>query len=660
MKLQDLYLTEGIIKVPPTLLNKLNMYVASVYATQIANYIKTVNQIGSMSVTDRSNYDQIEQKKKELLPDLYKILNFLQSTYNAKILGNLSKIIGSSIKIDIPTDEFMSELPKNLQTPEVRENIENLITRIRISFDTDDRYYSGLSHQRQTGDHLIQITLHDLGKTPQQASKVIKSSMNTVYHEAQHYMQYEVINLVDRSKKQTQRKPEYTKHGDDYYASSVEFTPQIGDIGHLAIQNLEDMKENGELTGNMNKDITKAVSNILSSSYKNRIFSALKSYGEIDRHNKGLKTIYSMVAKKYKDVLDNYSTDDTPKELDDTEDLDTDVDALDTLYNIAEDSKFEVLTSFGAMKELKKLKVKLKDDEYNIVSFIENDDSSYDIILTKGMNEKYKLHFDDTKMFSQYAREVLGTTDPENLLETFEWMEYDLKPEVSPESIQNMLEELQKQYGGKVDGNYIVLPNADDGSDGYINFKTGKESKDGKVGVFLKEIEDLSFEDMKEIATEILKAEPKGADLVYKAVEDSSTKEEVLDKLKKISSKNAIDDSDIERVLSKAKHDTEEVYQHQGEAKIFPDRLKISFKFPDFVRFQPGTKDKYSVEMVYKGNWHTIPMDDLYDVVYYIVMTYDQEKEYITKLLSSSEYSDEQFIKRIKEAHMGEDNYWEW
>lgn len=660
MKLQDLYLTEGIIKVPPTLLNKLNMYVASVYATQIANYIKTVNQIGSMSITDRSNYDQIEQKKKELLPDLYKILNFLQSTYNAKILGNLNKIIGSSIKINIPADEFMTELPKNLQTPEVRKNIENLITRIRISFDTDDRFYSGLSHQRQTGDHLIQITLHDLGNTPQQASKVIKHSMNTVYHEAQHYMQYEVIDLVDKSKKQIQRKPEYNKHGDDYYASAVEFTPQIGDIGHLAIENLEDMKENGELTGNMNKDITKAVSNILSSSYKNRIFSALKSYGEIDRHNKGLKTIYSMVAKKYQDVLDNYSTDDTPKDLDDTEDLDTNVDVLDTLYNIAEDSKFEVLTSFGAMKELKQLRVKLKDDDYNIVLFKENDESSYDIILNNGRQEKYKLHFDDVKQFSTYGSEVLGTTDPDNLLETFEWMEYDLKPEVSHESIEKMLKELQEQYGGKVDGNYIILPNADDGSDGYVNFKTGKESKDGKISIFLKEIEDLSFEDMKQIATEIFKAEPKGADLVYKALEDSNTKEEILDNLQKISSKNAVDDSDIERVLAKAKHDTEEVYQHQGEAKIFPDRMKISFKFPDFVRFQPGTKDKYSAEMVYKGNWHTIPMDELYDVVYYIVMTYDQEKEYIIKLLSSSEYSDEQFIKRIKDAHLGEDNYWEF
>jgi len=674
MKLRDLYLTEGIIKVPPTLLKQINLYVSSVYATRIADSIEMVNQVGYMRITGKRLFDQErEDAKQKLVPELTKILKYLQTNYGAKILSNDSfkKVLNSSIKLNIPVQELMSELPNNLRKPEVQKNLENLTTRLRMSYKTDDRFYGGLSHQRSHDDHIIQITIYDIGDTPQSALHVIRSSMSTVYHESQHYIQSEVIDFVDKSKRQTQYKDGYENvydvnnpDRDAYHSSSVEYTPQIGDLGHLAINKLQDMKDSGELTGNMNKDITAAVQHALSSSHRTKILKALKKYGEIDRHNKGLKIIYSMVAKKYDSVL-NSEDDNDHSDIDTSnrEELENNEDILDTIYNMIDDSKFKVLQSFYTVQQDKEMKFKFKDgsDPYvNTIKF--NDDGTYMLSLHQAQKEKYSISFDDSKKFIQICSELLHSKDVEQMLEIYDWLDYDSKPEVSTESIEQMLSELQKQYGGEVEGTNITLPNADDGMDVNVQFRTDyNSSKEGIMKIsFSNEIGELGLNDMKDLASLILQSIPKGVDAVYDILTKYKTKDEIIKGLEELKNKNAVDDSDIERVLSKAKHDTEEVYQHQGEAKIYPERLKISFKFPDFVRFQPGTKDKYSVEMVYKGNWRTIPMDDLYDVVYYIVMTYDQEKEYITKLLSSSEYSDEQFIKRIKEAHMGEDNYFEW
>lgn len=667
MKLKDLYLTEGIIKVPPTLLKQLNLYVASIYATRIADSIEMVNQIGKMRVTGRRLYDrELEEAKQKLIPDLTKILKYLQNNYGAKILNNESfqKVINSSIKLNIPVQELMNDLPKNLQKPEVQKNLENTTTRLRISYANEDRYYAGLSHRRSDDDHIIQITLNDIGDTPQEAANTIKRSINTVYHEAQHYVQNEIIAFVDKAKKQSQRKPGYSEHGDDYYASAVEFTTQIGDLGHLAIQDLENMKENGELTGNMNKDITKAVQNILNSSHKNQIFTALKKYGEIDRHNKGLKIIYSMVAKKYDSVLNSENNNDNSEvDTNNREDIDHNEDIIDTIYNMIEDSKFELLQSFSSVRQNKKMQFRLKgnNDPYvNTIKF--NDDGTYELSLSQGNKEKYSFTFDDAKRFVQICNELLYSKDVDQILEIYDWLDYDTKPEVSNESIEQMLSELQQQYGGEIEGTNIILPNADDGMDANVQFRQDyNSSKQGMMKIsFTNEIDELSLNDMKELASLILQSIPKGVESVYYILTKYKTKDEIIKGLEELKNKTAISNDDIERILQKVHHDLTEVYKFEGTAKIDPSRLKISFKFPNYVRFQPGTKDKYKVEMVYKGNWHYIPLDELYDVAYYIVLNYDQDPDYITKLLSSPDYSDEEFIGRIKDAHMGEDNYFGW
>lgn len=672
MKLKDLYLTEGIIKVPPTLLNQINLYVSSIYATKIADSIEMVNQIGKMRLTSGRLFDQeLKAAKQELIPKLNKILNYLQSNYGAKILNNSSfnKVINSSIKINIPVQELMSELPKNLQTPDVQKNLENLTTRLRISYGTDDRFYAGLSHRRDTNDHLIQITLYDMGDTPEKAFHVIRAGFITVYHECQHYMQYEVINQVDKSGKQTKRKDGYenvyTVGNDDtkaYHASAVEYTPQIGDFGHFAISILEDMKDSGELTGNMNKDITVAVKRALESEHRTKILKALKHYGEIDRHNKGLKTIYSMVAKKYDSVL-NSETNDADVDTSNREELENNEDIIDTIYNMIEDSSMEILQPFYAVQQNKKMQFKFKkptNPYLNTIKF--NDDGTYELSLYHGSTEKYSFIFDDKKRFMNICNEIIHSSNLENLLETYEWLDYDNKPSVNTNSIEQMLSELQQQYGGDVEGTYIKLPKVDDGIDSFVEFTpTYNEDKQGKMRIsYSNEIDELGLNDMKELASSILQALPKGAEHVYFILMKYKNKEAILKGLEELRNKEAVDDNDIERILQKVNHDLTQVYKFEGTAKIYPERLKISFAFPDFVRFQTGTKDVYKVEMVYKGNWHYIPLDELYDVAYYIVLNYDQDKEYVIKLLSSSEYSDEQFIARIKEAHMGEDNFWEW
>ena len=672
MKLKDLYLTEGIIKVPTTLLKQINLYVSSIYATKIANSIEMVNRIGKMHISGGRLFDQeLEAAKQDLIPKLNKILKYLQTNYGAKILNDNSykKLINTSITLNIPVPEMMSELPKNLQTPEVQKNLENLTTRLRISYGTEDRYYAGLSHRRDHTDHIIQITLKDFGDTPESAFQVIRNGFGTVYHEAQHYMQYEVINQVDKSEKQTKRKDGYSniydinnKDTNAYYASPVEYTPQIGDLGHLAIRSLEDMKESGKLTGNMNKDITVAVKHALESEHKNKILKALKKYGEIDRHNKGLKTIYSMVAKKYDSVL-NSETADSDVDINNREELEHNEDVLDSLYNMVDDSNFKVLQPFSAVQRSKKMQFKFKDDSDPYVNTIKfNDDGTYELSLYQGSTEKYSFIFDDEKRFMQICSEIIHSSKIEYLLEVYEWLDYDNKPSVTSDSIEQMLSELQNQYGGEIQGNYIKLPNADDGLDVYVEFSpVPREEKEGKMSTsYTNEIDGLGFNDMKELASSILQAVPKGAEEVNFILNKYKTKDEIIKGLEELRNKNAVDDNDIERVLQKVHSDLTEIYHFEGTAKIYPEKLKISFKFPNYVRFQPGTKDKYKVEMVYKGNWHYIPLDELYEVAYYIVLLYDKEQEYITKLLSSSEYTDEQFISRIKDAHMGEDNYFGW
>lgn len=298
-------LTEGIIKIPPTLYKSIEKYVASLMCTRLSFHLRTLNH------KMHREPDNEDLKKQELETEQY--IKYIQTRNGGNILSpNTFHSIFDHI-VDIPFDAqaVFGELPKNLQKDEVLNNLSNIKLQLLFTNKTRSSGYSGVS-DKSTGDniHLIEIKdyLEDgLVSNFNEVKQIIQNMFVTLYHEMQHFCQYEIINMVDSSKKQTQSKKGYHDwQGDDYYASPVEFTTQVGDIGTHVIHKLEDMKSKDELTGDQVKDIKHAMTVVMTDthSYKKTV-AALRNHKEDDRANKALKIIYSMAAKQYSKIANS-------------------------------------------------------------------------------------------------------------------------------------------------------------------------------------------------------------------------------------------------------------------------------------------------------------------------------------------------------------------
>ncbi|SOK59129.1 hypothetical protein [Yersinia phage fHe-Yen9-03] len=276
----------GIIKVPPALLNKIQRYVGSILLT-----------MGYTKQQELQKHGETEQSKA-----LINYLKRFQRKYNAAILSpnDLRKYINSVSTVPLDADEIFSQLPENIKKrPGAKELIQNLKLRLRISNQLVGR---GGSNQTNGNLNIQEIGIPSYSQKIKPASidNVVQSlnyAIGTIEHELQHAIQTTVLQKLNSNDKQTERKARYTDGDDAYYASGIEFGPQVKDLASAATDWLENRPD--EITGNKNTDISNAIKYAMSTYSQGKIINALRNYKHNDRANKAMKLIYREVSNFY-------------------------------------------------------------------------------------------------------------------------------------------------------------------------------------------------------------------------------------------------------------------------------------------------------------------------------------------------------------------------
>ncbi|EBS4516418.1 hypothetical protein DQT32_03175 [Salmonella enterica subsp. enterica serovar Braenderup] len=287
----------GIIKVPPALLNKVQRYISSILLT-----------MGLMKQKDLESEGQLEQAK-----SLNTYLKRFQNKFNASVLSpaDMKKYINSVSTVPVDADEVFSQLPENIKKrPGVKEILDNLVIRLRISNQVYDEGRGGSSHTTNSGN----INIQEIGIPRYRDIKdgslnylahSFNYAMGTVEHELQHAIQSTILGRLNKHDKQLEIKPGYGNMDDAYYASGVEFGPQVKDLATSAKEWLEENPDS--ITGNKNTDISNAIKHAMSSMKQHKIIQALRNYKHDDRANKAMKLIYREVNNFYENEYANMS-----------------------------------------------------------------------------------------------------------------------------------------------------------------------------------------------------------------------------------------------------------------------------------------------------------------------------------------------------------------
>ncbi|QXO12567.1 hypothetical protein pEaSNUABM49_00321 [Erwinia phage pEa_SNUABM_49] len=285
----------GILNVPPALIDKVRRYVGSILLT-----------MGLMKQHDLKNQGR-EQESTALL----NYLKRFQQKYNAAVLSptDLKKYINSISTLNLDSDAIYNQLPENIKkNPKTKELLQNLRMKLRINNQLTDR---GGSNQTVGNLNVQEIGIpsynHDLKNAD--LDSVVHSmnySMGTIEHELQHAIQTTVLGKLNPKDQQTHTDPNYRdriNHPDAYYASGIEYGPQVKDLANTANHWLEEHPE--DLTGNKNTDISNAIKFAMSKISQGKIIQALRNYKHDDRANKAMKLIYREVSKFYDNDLKN-------------------------------------------------------------------------------------------------------------------------------------------------------------------------------------------------------------------------------------------------------------------------------------------------------------------------------------------------------------------
>lgn len=299
----------GIINVPPALLNKIRRYISSILLT-----------MGLMKQKDLEAQGQDEQVKA-----LNTYLKRFQNKFNASVLSpaDLKKYINSVSTVPIDANAIFEQLPENIKKrPGVKEILDNLTLRLRISNQVYDEGRGGSSHTTQSGN----LNIQEIGIPRYRDIKdgsldylahSFNYSMGTVEHELQHAIQSTILGRLNKNDKQTELKPGYKNMDDAYYASGIEYGPQVKDLASAAKEWLEENPDS--ITGNKNTDISNAIKHAMSSMNQHKIIQALRNYKHDDRANKAMKLIYREVnnfyENEYADMSDSGEIDTSEQDV---------------------------------------------------------------------------------------------------------------------------------------------------------------------------------------------------------------------------------------------------------------------------------------------------------------------------------------------------------
>lgn len=310
----------GHFPVPPSALKLMQKYASSIALTYAYKSFQAMLQ---------NNDDEVDQiAAKKVMP----FLKRYQQKYGAQVLNDnsLRKYVNQSIRMPIDHAAIFRELPKSLQTDAVKSMIEKM--RIFVTFDA--RYYDSRAggHAQEINENTTEIIL---SLTPQEFQFTSTSGtdgltrtmqrmdyfVGTIDHEMQHAFQQIVTKKVSSAKDANRsRKDGYGDMDDAYHASGVEFGPQTKDMINAGILWLDNQKDNGELSGNANRDIKGAIQHAFKrlEHGQGKVYQALKNYKEDANAKKHMTLIFKGLMKHYQEMENEVDSelDLDPKEVD--------------------------------------------------------------------------------------------------------------------------------------------------------------------------------------------------------------------------------------------------------------------------------------------------------------------------------------------------------
>lgn len=300
-------LTEGVIKVPPSLMSTLNKYVASTICTQLYNNIETVQKVAA----------KLPEKAEAQLKRINQVISYLKNTYGAVILNDntYNAIVENDINIPLNFSQFFNELNMPV-TPENKRKIINSSLNLSVRRYIPNGSEGSLSHDTDLTTFLITIKSEiDLAPLDENIFARCKDAMSSVYHEAQHYIQSNVLARINPNQKQLQapknQMGQNSTHQDysDYLTSGVEYSPWMGDIMNSVITEIEIMKADGTLpTDGLNKIFMKLIIKVTSDDKKafgKFLYEIYKK--DPNQYKDTMKKIFKMVQPAY-DSIKNADT----------------------------------------------------------------------------------------------------------------------------------------------------------------------------------------------------------------------------------------------------------------------------------------------------------------------------------------------------------------
>lgn len=310
----------GNFPVPPSSLKLMQKYASSIVLTYAYKSFQNMQQNTDDEV------DQIAAKK--VLP----FLKRFQQKYGAQVLNDSSmrKYVNQSINMPIDHEAIFRELPKSLQNDMVKVLIEKM--RVFITFDAKYSDSRAGGHAKKINNNTSEIIL---ALRPQYFTFTSTSGtdgltatmermdyfMGSLEHEMQHAFQEIVTSQISsRKDKNLEMKKDYGQMGDSYHASGVEFGPQTKDMINAGILWLDNQKDNGELSGNANRDIKAAIQHAFKrlEHGQGKVYQSLKNYKEDANAKKHMTIIFKGLMKHYQEMENEVDSelDLEPKEVD--------------------------------------------------------------------------------------------------------------------------------------------------------------------------------------------------------------------------------------------------------------------------------------------------------------------------------------------------------
>lgn len=438
-------LQEGIIKVPPEILNKVNMYVASYLYFKIKQYLDRLDLFLPPNMAP--------EEKEKIIKDGKNTLAKLHSKYNAKNISaqTANNILGKTIDIPFDVEQFFNELNYKGVNPGL---VSLLKGRLKLSLLMAQSQQGIAGSKEQSGNYsfLVTIIVGGIGPRPS-FLETANDIMSTTYHELQHVVQAMAIKNISQNDKQLHRNTGYSdrENGDleDYYTSGIEYTPQLGNVIDFVNLEIEKSVLKGELNPDKNKAINDAIHTVAQSNSESRMFLTHLYRKKPELYKKAMTAIYKHVSPMYDNYKENgidYSFTELPPE-----ELEANVDVMLSIYKMLyKKSGFKTQAYGSSLDSITKVEVS---------SINHSDNIDWTLSVTKNSSAKdgYYVNiystepeFEETeKLNSKEVLNLFGIIsenvwyEASDIIDDIEFITGQRK-EVTTESIRDIIQSLEK------------------------------------------------------------------------------------------------------------------------------------------------------------------------------------------------------------------------